>query len=219
MATVRKRKWTTAAGEAREAWIATYNDQAGKRHIETLQTKKAATDWLDETKIEVKKGIHTPKRGSISAAEAGEAWIAEAQTAGLERSTVWQYRQHLDHHIKPFLGAIRLSDLTPASIKSFRKVLLDNRRKPVMAKKVISSLGSILVDAMASGTVARNVVHEAALQGHKRRQRGVESRQQDKIEAGKDFPEKAELRAILDAAKRHDATLPQPSRKWHTLIL
>jgi integrase len=212
MATVRKRKWTTAAGEAREAWIATYNDQAGKRHIETFKTKKAATDWLDQTKIDVRDKIHTPKRGSISVAEAGEAWIAEAKVADLEASTVRQYRQHLDHHIKPFLGPVKLSDLSPASIKSFRNALLTDGRSRVMAKKVVSSLGSILVDAIASGRVARNVVHESALQGHKRRQRGVEKRQQREIEAGRDFPTKAEMLDILVAAEK-------TAGKWHALIL
>jgi integrase len=215
MATVRKRTWKTAAGEAREAWIVTYADKTG-RHQETFPTKKAASDWMAQTIVDIRDGVHTAKRNSVTVEDAGEAWIAEAKAAGLEASTVRQYRQHLDLHIKPLLGATKkLSELETETIAKFCTVLLANGRTRAMAKKVISSLGSIIVDAK----MPRNVVHAEALQGHKRRQRGIESRREEQIEAGKDFPLKPELHAILDAAKAYDATVPPVARKWHALIL
>jgi len=39
---VRKRTWTTAKGERKEAWIVDYVDQHDKRHIKTFAKKKAA---------------------------------------------------------------------------------------------------------------------------------------------------------------------------------
>ena len=39
---VRKRTWTTAKGEQREAWIVDYRDRQGDRHIETFARKKDA---------------------------------------------------------------------------------------------------------------------------------------------------------------------------------
>ena len=39
---VRKRTWTTAKGEQREAWIVDYRDRQGDRHIETFDRKKDA---------------------------------------------------------------------------------------------------------------------------------------------------------------------------------
>ena len=37
---VRKRTWTTARGEIKEAWIVDNTDQDGDRHIETFKRKK-----------------------------------------------------------------------------------------------------------------------------------------------------------------------------------
>ena len=39
---VRKRQWLTAKGEPREAWIVSYADADGDRHIETFARKKDA---------------------------------------------------------------------------------------------------------------------------------------------------------------------------------
>ena len=42
MASVRKRNWKTATGEAKIAWIVDYADNGGRRHRKHFQTKKAA---------------------------------------------------------------------------------------------------------------------------------------------------------------------------------
>jgi hypothetical protein len=117
MAKVRKRTWTNKKGE-QTAWIADYFDQNGKRHIKTFERKREADAWLADTQHEVKEGIHTHPSASITVAEAGDSWITQAEAGGLERSTIQQYRQHLAGHINPFLGNVKLSDLTPGASRS-----------------------------------------------------------------------------------------------------
>ena len=56
---VRKRKWTTRSGEAKEAWIVDYFDQQGARHIHTFARKKDADEYHDKVKVDVRQGIHT----------------------------------------------------------------------------------------------------------------------------------------------------------------
>ena len=199
MAQVRKRKWTNKSGE-HTAWIADYVDQQGQRHIATFKTQKAAKAWLVETQHEVKQGIHTPAQSSITVAEAGEEWIAQAKTDGLEASTLAQYRQHLRHHITPFFGRVKLAELAPPAVPAFRNALIRKERSPVMAKKVVSSLGAILAHAMANGKVARNVVREQSRQ-HDTRQRRLEKRHDKRLEVGVDIPTKEEIRAMLGAAQ------------------
>jgi integrase len=201
VAKVRKRTWTNKDGE-QTAWIADYLDQAGKRHIKTFPTQKAAKTWLVETQHEVKQGIHTPVRSSATIAEAGEEWITQAETDGLEASTVMQYRQHLRHHIVPFIGRVKLAELAPASVASFRNDLIREGRSRVMAKKVVGSLGAILANAMANGKAARNVVREQARHTGAR-QRRLEKRHDTDLEVGVDIPTKDEIRAILAAAQGH----------------
>jgi len=102
--------------------------------------------------------------------------------------------------IRPFIGLHKLADLTPAAVVDFRNVLVRQGRSRALARKVVSSLGSILAEAMSRGQVARNVVHDAA-RGDRRRAR-VEKRHTRRLQVGIDLPTKDELRAMLDHAGR-----------------
>jgi len=203
MSKVRKRIWTTKTGE-RTAWIADYfapgPDGEKRRHTKTFSTKKEANAWLAHTVVEIKQGVHTPAHLSPTVLAAGEAWIAQAKTDGLERATVRQYRQHLDLHIKPCLGHVKLAELTPGTITSFRNVLARQGRSRALVGKVVSSLGSILAEAMANGQLARNVVAEQAR--HDRRRARVEKRHKRQLQVGVDIPTKDDIRAMLEHAGR-----------------
>jgi integrase len=138
----------------------------------------------------------------------------------------------LDLHIKPFLGNLKLSALTRATVKKFRNDLIASGRSRVMAKKVVSSLGAILQDAQSANRVSQNVVHAEAQQNKSaaRRRRMVEKRQERKIEEGVDYPTKDELYRMLAVSSVSDrrgrrsavdpVTLPQrPIPQWHALVV
>jgi len=192
MAKVRKRIWTTKTGE-HTAWVADYfsprPDGKRQRHTKTFATRKEANAWLAHT-----QGIRTPAHASPAVLEAGEQWIAQAETDGLERATVRQYRQHLDLHIKPFLGHPKLCDLTPGAIQSFRNVLVRQGRSRMLVGKVVSSLGSILAEAMAKW--------RAMQARHDRWRARVEKRHTTRLQVGVDIPQKDGIRAMLDHAGR-----------------
>src|SRR5918994_1832866 len=75
MATVRRRRWTTAAGEQRESWICDYFDAGGTRRQRTFDKKSEARDWLDQVKVDVKAGVHVPDRASVTIATAADQWL------------------------------------------------------------------------------------------------------------------------------------------------
>lgn len=60
--TVGKRIRTNRQGERQTTRFADYYDQHGQRRRKFFATKRAADDWLDNTRIEVKAGIHTLRR-------------------------------------------------------------------------------------------------------------------------------------------------------------
>lgn len=200
MATVRKRTYHKGTPKERQVWIVDYfspgKSGEPQRHIKTFDTRREAKAAKDKITGEIEKGIHTPERESVTVAEAGELWIKQAEIDGLEQSTVRQYRQHLDLHIKPFLGHLKLSALTTAVVQDFRNRLIAEGRSPGMTKRVTVSLGSILSHAMASHLVARNVVAEQP-KGVERRRRRVEGRQDKRLVEGGDYPTMAELRTLL----------------------
>jgi integrase len=100
-----------------EGWVADYFDQNKQRHIKTFERERDAKAWLDTVKFDVKKGVHTPERDSITVAEAAVLWIERAEIEGLETATIRQYRNHVRHHIVTRLGNVRLANLTAPAVE------------------------------------------------------------------------------------------------------
>jgi integrase len=198
---VRKRIWTTRTGETREAWLVDYTDAAGHRHVATFAKKKDADRYHDAVRVDVRSGVHVAPSASVIVKQAGENWIKSAEAHVLERATVQQYRQHLDQHIVPFIGALKLSDLTAHRIRKFEDALREQGRSPSMTRKVLVSLGSILANAQEEGLAARNPVRDL----RRNRRRGAdlhaEKRQRGKLKVGIDIPTPAEIKDIVANAK------------------
>jgi integrase len=195
MPSVRKRVQGT-----KTTWLVDYFDQEGKRHNKTFATQKDAKEWRDRITVEIKDGVHTPEASSITVAEAGELWLAQGKTDGLEHGTLKQYEQHLRLHITPFIGRIKLAHLAPAHVQRLRDNLIKEGRSRDMARRVVVSLGALLASAMSYGKVARNVVHDAA-RLRKGRDRKLDGRHDRRLEVGVDIPTKDEIRAMLNAAE------------------
>jgi integrase len=199
MASVRKRIRGGPNGQ-RVTWLADYFDQAGLRHNKTFAKERDAKAWLRGTVIEVVHGIHTPASSSITVSEAGELWLTQGKTEGLERGTLEEYRRHLKLHIAPFIGRVKLAQLSPAHVQRLRDRLAEEGRSRAMVGRVVVSLGALLASAMSYGKVARNVVHDAA-RLRKSRDRRLDGRHEKKLEVGVDIPTKDEIRAMLAAAE------------------
>jgi integrase len=188
---VRKRKWITRNGEEKEAWIVQYLDQEGTDRIKTFSRKKDADKYHDTVRVNVRAGVHTSSRATV--AEAGEQWVADAEDR-LEAATVKSYREHLDKHIAPYIGSVKLSELTVPGVREFMDKLRNEKRSPAMVKKVVGALGSILADAQERGQVAQNVVR--SLNPHKKR-RHTERREKKQLKVGVDIPAPDEIRSIV----------------------
>src|SRR5271163_4154593 len=166
---VRKRAWTSSKGEHKEAWVVDYVDQTGKRRLKTFAKKKAADSFSATANVEIRAGTHTADSASITVAEAGKLWLKTGERAGLERTTLDAYRQHLRLHIEPYLGKLKLSQLSAPMVREFEDKLArgdmpesaaPEPRSPTMVKKVRTSLSGLLGDALERGLVSRNVVKE-----------------------------------------------------------
>ena len=76
------------------------------RRLKTFQRKQDARAYQAQTAVDLKKGIHVADAASSTVRLAGEAWLKTGEQAGLERSTLDFYRQHLDLHIVPLIGTV-----------------------------------------------------------------------------------------------------------------
>jgi len=200
---VRKRTWTTAKGEAREAWVVAYADQRKKSHIKTFARKKDADAYHATVTVEVRQGRHTPDSQGITVAEAGEHWIKTGQANNLERTTLDQYRWLLDGYIVPYLGNVKLSKLTAPMVIDFRDKLRDGTPAPGqeaaalrsahLTKRIVTALSMILADAHEVDLVSQNVVRSLT----KRKKKRSKAEQRRKLKVGVDIPDPAEIKAII----------------------
>ena len=204
-------------------YIAQYStsekDAAGKRrrYTPSFATRKEAVEHLATVRVDIGKGTHVPTSRSITVEKAGSNWIDAC--GDLERTTVDGYRQHLALHILPYLGGLKLSSLTVATIRDWQ----DKLRKAVpapgqaeaeprtadMVKRVTGSLGSLLADAMERGHVGVNVVRSLKANRKRGKERQAERRAKGKLKIDVDIPTPAEIDAILAAA----------TGKWRPFLL
>lgn len=195
---VRKREWTNAKGEAKTAWQVDYFDAGGKRRSKQFAKKKDADAFSARAAVEVREGTHVADGASVTVSKAGELWIASGENAGLERSTTNQRRSHLDNHISPLVGTVLLSKLSVPAAREFEDRLRKEGRSAAMTKKIMTSLGSILADAIERGLATRNPVRE--IRGSRKgRDRRAEKRQKRRLEVGIDIPTRDEVKALLAA--------------------
>jgi integrase len=200
MATIRKRKWQRG-DEVREAWVVRYRDQSNTRHIKTFATKREAEAWSVEALHQVKIGTHTAMSASATVAQAWELWLEHCATA-LERSTVKQRREHLNLHVRPFIGGVKLAALTTPAIYQLDDRLRDAGRSLAMRRKVITNVGTMLAFAQGRGLVAQNVAASVKLKSEAREGAGP-------LREGVDYPSRAELKLLMDAV----------SDRWRPFLL
>ncbi|MES1983543.1 MAG: tyrosine-type recombinase/integrase [Pseudomonadota bacterium] len=118
---------------------------------------------------------------------AADMWISVAEAEGLERSTTKRYRELAEIHIKPKIGALKLTALTKPMVQDFRLELLQTKSR-AMASKILRALSAILSNAMQIGAINQNVVATVKV--------GKTKREAEKIIV----PERADLKAMIRAA-------------------
>src|SRR5271157_5631389 len=215
---VRKRIWKTSEGAEKEAWVVDYVDQAGKRRLKTFTKKKAADNYAATANVEIRAGVHTADSASLTISEAGKLWIETGEARGLERATTAAYRQHLRLHIEPYLGNVKLSQLSAPMVREFEDRLArgdmpagaePQPRTQAMIRKIRVSLSSLLSDAQERGFVSRNVVRDLRKSRRRGAERQAERRQRGKLKVGVDIPTREEIKAIVGAAEG----------RWRPLLL
>jgi integrase len=204
MATVAKRVWTDSKGRRKEAWRISYVDAKGTRRHVQRRTKKDADAYALTVEIEKRHGIHVPDADSITIKDAADIWLGTAEANGCDRGTIKSYREIVNGHILPLLGAKKLTRLTAPEVVAFKDALLATRSR-AMAAKTVRHLTMILGEALRRGFVGQNVARGITVK--RPRQDGKRQR----LARHAAIPPKEHLRRLLDAADRlgdEDPRLP-----------
>ena len=181
---IRKRVWKSA-GEDKTAWVVDYVDQHAKRRLKTFDLKKDAEAWSTTALHEVAQGTHA-RDIKTTIADVVDAWISHGISEGLERGTIEPRKKHLKLHITPFIGRVKLAELTTPMVHRFADQLGDAGRSVAMRRKVLTSLSSAVSFAKGRGLVAQNACQE------------VKVRSDERAKAKVVIPTKAELKLLID---------------------
>lgn len=196
MPKARKVEWTNKDGSIGAAWAVRYRDESGKRRYKQFDRKKDADGFGNTITTEVREGRHVHDRDTITVAEGADLWL-EACKRGrdgrepVEPSTLRMYDQHVRLHIKPLIGGLKFSHLTPLRVKAFRDhdMLEKGGRSRKMTKKVLASLSAICSELQGEGLLPKNPCDGITISTAGRHKQQVT------------IPTKAEVVAVVDRAR------------------
>lgn len=204
MATVAKRQWKSPGGETKEGWVVRWSDPARrdiktgkpKRYQKAFDQKKLGDKYRLRVETEIEKGIHTPNSQSLTVLEACKRYIERCEQRHLRdermaRTTLEQTRYFTNKHILPFLGGLKLTQVTPAALQNWVDRLKTDKDDPRgfrTVKRTFQILRAVLTEAQRAGMIGHNVALETPPDmGSKDRGPTV-------------FPSKAEVIRIIAAA-------------------
>ena len=197
MASVRRRTWKTASGEAKAAWVVDYTDSRGNRQRKHFSNKKAADAFRIHIEGQMQTGTYRPDADKVTVKEVCESFLEHCagrneRDERMTRKMLTVYKGHVNNHILHAdhgLGSRKLSQLTARSVGDFRDQLRSAGVTVPTVRKILATLHSALEYAISQDWVATNAAHGIRVIG-------------PRDEGSKKIvpPSKEDMRAVLDAA-------------------
>ena len=79
MASVRRRTWKTASGEAKAAWVVDYTDSRGDRQRKHFLNKKAADAFRIHIEGQMQAGTYRPNADKVTVKEVCESFLEHCE--------------------------------------------------------------------------------------------------------------------------------------------
>jgi integrase len=133
--------------------------QHGRNRARTFSRRRDAADFDAELR-------RHRRAGDLAVIDAGTETLGEYVTgawaathaATLAPKTRGHYAGLYDHHIRPYLGAIALRDITPETVGRWQAERLAAGAGPIAVRQAMDLLGSVLEHAFVAGRIAANPV-------------------------------------------------------------
>jgi integrase len=182
----------------RKRYIVDLRDGSGKRRWKTLYKGIKKQDAvLEHAKIlkDIREHTYRSAREVPRFADLARDWL-DNKRADIRQGTYEQYRGHIENHLIPALGNIKADAITYPVVLRFLKT---STASPATARKLLTTLGSIITYGIRCGYATKNPVQYV-----ERPKRENEDREQISVFT----PE--EIRALVDA---------EPDQMYKTLFL
>lgn len=155
--TIRKKTVTRKGKEYTywEARITTGRDPSTGKQIQQSfsgKTQKEVREKMQAAAVAVNVGAYVPPQ-KMTVAQWLDIWAAE-YLGGHKPSTIATYRGNINNHIKPGIGAIKLSDLHPHTVQTFLNSI--DKVSASTVRFIYKILHSALQQAVKLDYIARN---------------------------------------------------------------
>jgi integrase len=197
MASVRRRIWKTASGEAKAAWVVDYTDSRGERQRKHFTQKKAADAFRIRIEGQMQAGTYRPDADKVTVKEVCESFLDHCKgrcerDERMTRKMLKVYQGHINKHIlhqDHGVGSRKLSQLTARPVGELRDRLRSSGVTVPTARKILATLHSALEYAISQDWVATNAAHGVRVIG-------------PRDEGSKKIipPSKQDMRTVLEAA-------------------
>jgi integrase len=140
----------------RGKWIVDFRDQHGRRRWQSFETRKLADAHLSTVVKDVQSGRYRSPAELPTFAVVVARWLDGKRDHPASTFSFWQ--NHIDNHLVPAFGPLRIDRVTPQAIEDFRNAKWQGGaglgRSTV--NQLLQTLGAVLDYALALDLVTRN---------------------------------------------------------------
>jgi integrase len=216
MASIFTRRWVTAAGQERYAYIVKYTVDGRDKRRQFTNKKRAHA--FAESVNRAKKEAADEKAISVTPTikEVADDWIAACERGRegalpLEPETIKLYKGYIRNHIGPFpidnnetMGELRIGALRRSHVRKFRDYLLTGGLSRLTARKILIALKSVISHAINEEHIDKDPSHKITI-----RVGGRNARKQIEIHTP------AEMRKIIQTARElAESTNKRDAKVW-----
>ncbi len=140
-------------------WEVRYRE--GRRNrSKTFDLKEDARSFEAEARLRRQRGEHVRRSSDTPTLRDFAAdWIDRRRAAGLSEATLKTNGLIFDKHLAPYLGGLRIGDLSPRRLDEWRRDLEAAGASTYMLNRSKTLLGQLLADARRLGFVTLNAAH------------------------------------------------------------
>lgn len=159
MAKIRKRSWNNKDGSKSCTWQLDYEDCFGerKRHG-SFKTKADAENALTKILSSINDGSYVIQNNKTTFEEAAQLYIELHVEVYCKPSTTDGYKGYLKNHILPYLGQMRLIDISHMIIQRFVMLKVKEGLSNQTINHLIILMGAIFNKMVDDNVIAKNPV-------------------------------------------------------------
>ncbi len=122
-------------------WRVDFRDQTGARHRATFDTRKEAENGLGDFRRQISQGSFVAAKQVPLFRQVAEEWFAGKREH--RPSTQAQWQAHIDRHLLPHIGNLRLDQMGVSGFEKLRDALRRGGLSPQTVNKVLTTATAI----------------------------------------------------------------------------